>query len=87
MKIFIYKTLFVFILIFIVFHLTFGLAMNQLKKNMSKYFSDENIVVVKEKLREEMRNAIQKENYLKEDDALLLRNFFDKIKKEIYKSN
>ena len=86
MKIFIYKTLFVFILIFIVFHLTFGLAMNQLK-NMSKYFSDENIVVVKEKLREEMRNAIQKENYLKEDDALLLRNFFDKIKKEIYKSN
>ena len=50
MKIFIYKTLFVFILIFIVFHLTFGLAMNQLKKNMSKYFSDENIVVVKEKL-------------------------------------
>ena len=54
---------------------------------MSKYFSDENIVVVKEKLREEMRNAIQKENYLKEDDALLLRNFFDKIKKEIYKSN
>ena len=48
---------------------------------MSKYFSDENIVVVKEKLREEMRNAIQKENYLKEDDALLLRNFLIRLRK------
>ena len=65
MKIFIYKTLFVFILIFIVFHLTFGLAMNQLKKNMSKYFSDENIVVVKEKLREEIEMLFKKKIILK----------------------
>ena len=78
MKIFIYKTLFVFILIFIVFHLTFGLAMNQLKKNMSKYFSEPYFHCDLKKIKIFFVFFIQKrkiEIILK----IFISNFFDKI--------
>ena len=83
MKIFIYKTLFVFVCIFIIFQLTIGMQIKQLNYELEKLRSKENIENIKEKLRDELRNAVSKENYLSPEDAKLINEFVNKIKKEL----
>ena len=83
MKIFVYKTLFIFVCIFILFQLTIGAKINQLDKELTELKSKENIEIVKNKLRDELRNAINKENYLSPDDAKLINEFINKLKKEL----
>ena len=51
MKIFIYKTLFVFLCIFIIFQLTIGIQIKQLNNKLEEIKSKENIENIKEKLR------------------------------------
>ena len=80
MKIFVYKALFVFVCIFILFQLTIGM---KIKHELEKLQSKENIENIKEKLRDELRNAISKENYLSPDDAKLINEFINKLKKEL----
>tara|TARA_Y100000590_G_scaffold61755_1_gene65956 strand:+ start:487 stop:744 length:258 start_codon:yes stop_codon:yes gene_type:complete len=83
MKIFVYKTLFIFVCIFILFQLTIGAKINQLDKELTELKSKENIEIIKNKLRGELRNAIKKENYLSPDDAKLINEFINKLKKEL----
>ena len=83
MKIFIYKTLFIFFLTFILFQLTIGMKLKQLNRQIEYIKSDENIQVLKEKIRKELRSATTKENYLKKEDAILINNFLKKIKTEL----
>ena len=63
MKIFVYKTLFVFVCIFILFQLTVGMTIKQLNHKLEKFQS--------------------KENYLTPDDAKLINEFINKLKKEL----
>ena len=42
---------------------------------------------MKNKLRNELKNAISKENYLSPDDAKLINDFINKIKQELSSSN
>ena len=83
MKTFVYKSLFIFVGIFILFQLTVGAKLNQLDKELTQLRSKENIEIIKNKLREELRNAISKENYLSPDDAKLINEFINKLKKEL----
>ncbi len=83
MKIFVYKTLFIFVGIFILFQLTVGAKLKQLDKELTQLRSKENIEIIKNKLREELKNAISKENYLSPDDAKLINEFINKLKKEL----
>ena len=83
MKIFIYKTLFIFFLTFILFQLTIGVKLKQLNRQIEYIKSDENIQVLKEKIRKELRSATTKENYLNKEDAILINNFLKKIKTEL----
>jgi hypothetical protein len=83
MKIFIYKTLFIFVCIFILFQLTIGAKLKQLNNELAKLKSKQNIEIIKDKLRDELRNAISKENYLSPDDAKLINEFINKLKKEL----
>ena len=83
MKIFIYKTLFIFVCIFILFQLTIGVKLKQLNNELAKLKSKQNIEIIKDKLRDELRNAISKENYLTPDDAKLINEFINKLKKEL----
>ena len=85
MKIFIYKTLFVFVCVFLLFQLTFGLKIKQLNNELERLQSKENIEVIKNKLREELKNAVSKENYLSAEDAKLINEFINKLKKELSK--
>ena len=83
MKLFVYKALFVFVCLFLLFQLTVGVKIKQLKNELEKLKSKENIEIIKNKLREEMKNAVNKENYLSPDDAKLINEFLNKIKKEL----
>ena len=78
MKTFVYKTLFIFVCIFILFQLTIGAKIKQLNKELTELKSKENIEIIKNKLRDELRNAISKENYLSPDDAKLINEFNEK---------
>ena len=72
MKIFVYKTLFIFVCVFILFQLTFGIKINQLNAELEKLKSQESIENMKNKLRNVLKIAISKENYLSPDDAKLI---------------
>ena len=83
MKTFVCKTLFIFVCIFILFQLTIGVKLKQLNNELAKLKSKQNIEIIKDKLRDELRNAISKENYLSPDDAKLVNEFINKLKKEL----
>ena len=83
MKIFIYKSLFVFFLILILFKLTIGALVNNYQEKLEEFFSKEYINKVKIKIREEVKIGIEKERILSADDALLINKFINKLQKEI----
>ena len=83
MKIFVYKALFVTVCVFILFQLTFGMKIKQLNHKLEEFQSKKNIEDIKDKLRDELRNAISKENYLKPEDAKLINKFINKLKDEL----
>ena len=87
MRIFIHKLLITLAGIYILFQLTIGLFVNEVKKNISKFSSSENISLLKDKIREEIRNGIEKEKILNESDSILLKKFIEKISKEININN
>jgi len=84
MKLFIYKSLIIFFLVFLLFKLTVGSIIKNYEKKIDASFSKENVNQMKEKIREEMQNAIEKENYLNPEDAKLINKFLKKLQNEIF---
>ena len=84
MKFFIYKSLIIFFLVFLLFKLTFGSLIKNYEKKIDAYFSKGNVNQIKEKIKEEMQNAIEKENYLNPEDAKLINKFLKKLQDEIF---
>ncbi len=87
MKIFIYKTLTIFLLFFILYKLTIGQTINQIQSKINFFYSKENIENFKIKAREEIRNSLSKERYISAEDAELLNAFFKKIQKDLENKN
>ena len=86
MKIFVYKTLFVFFLIYLLLQFTIGAKIRQIQQEIDYFVSKENVEIIKDKIRDEIRNAINKERYLSEQDAQLINDFLDKIKTDLKNS-
>ena len=87
MKLFIYKSLLVFFLIFLLFQFTIGSVIKNYEKKMDKYFSKQHLESVKSNIREEMKKATEKENYLNQEDAELIYKFLKKLEREIFIQN
>jgi hypothetical protein len=83
MKLFIYKSLFITFLIYLLFQLTIGLALKKIKEEIYNFKSKENVELIKKKIRNELEHAIKKDKYLDESDAKLINDFLIKIKKEL----
>ena len=83
MKLFIYKTLIVMFLLFLIFEITIGQRINKIEEKVdglkSKHARDEIIV----KIKDEIAKANQKENILDSEDRELLSTFIKKIQKEL----
>lgn len=83
MKTFVYKTLFVALIFFILFHLTFGYLLKSYEKKIYNNFSSEKMSIIKDKTREELRKVLKKDKILNEEDADLFNKILEKIKNEI----
>lgn len=83
MKIFFYKTMLVAFAFFIIFKLTIGSLINQTENKIRNITSKENVELLKSKIRKEMKTAIKKENYINDEDAILINNFLKKVKSEL----
>ena len=83
MKIFFYKIAIIFFLILVTFQLTIGSQLRNFERKIENLKSKENIEIIKNKLREELRNASSKERYLSKEDAELIKNFINKLNTEI----
>ena len=83
MKLFIYKLLISLVAIYILFQLTIGLLMVEIKKTLFEISSSDNIAIVKDKIREEIKNGIDKERILNKSDSILIKKFIDKIIQEL----
>ena len=62
MRLFVYKTLFVFFCLFLLFNLTIGYQIRKIENSIQNLSSKEKIESVKEKIRKEMKNGIDKDN-------------------------
>ena len=83
MRNYIYKTIIAVIALIIVFEFTVG-------KTLKKITSQTDIILTKDgrkqmvlSIKNEMKKAIEKENYLKEEERVLINKFIDKIKAEL----
>ena len=83
MKIFIYKTAIIAITTLILFEIIVGSKIKSIKSEMSQITSEQNREKIITKIREEIGKANKKENYLNEEDRLLLSTFIKKISKEL----
>ena len=83
MRIFVYKTLFLVILIYILFQLTIGHTIKKIKEEIYNLKSKENIELIKNKIREEIEVAIKKDKLLDERDKKLNNDFREKIRREL----
>ncbi len=83
MKIFLYKSLFIFFLVLILFKLTIGKLITDYEKKFEELLSKEYINKVKTEIRDEMKAGIEKDNILNAEDAQLINKFLIKLQKEI----
>ena len=83
MKLFIYKTLFVSLIFFIIFHLTFGFLVKNIERKIFNNFTSKKINILKEKTRAELKKSLKKDRILNEEDARILNQIFKKLENEI----
>ena len=83
MRAYIYKTLIAVIALIVVFEFTIGKTLNKITNQTEMLLTKEGRKKMVNSLKVEMRKAIEKENYLKEDERILINQFLDKVKKEL----
>ena len=83
MRDYIYKILILSVALVIVFELTVGRKFNQINEKIDSFFTKEGRKEMVISLKNEMKKAIEKENYLDEEERILIRDFIKKIQKEI----
>ena len=83
MRNYIYKILILSAALVIVFELTVGRKFNQINEKIDSFFTKEGRKEMVISLKNEMKKAIEKENYLDEEERILIRDFIKKIQKEI----
>ena len=83
MKIFLVKSVIVFFGVFFLFQATIGSQFKSFRDSLDTFSSNEKRDVLKEKIKDEMKKGIEKENYFKENERVLISRFLKKIFKEL----
>ena len=83
MREFIYKAIIITFIFTIVFEFTIGNRIDPIVENINKFTNEQGRKELINKLRKEMRKGLEKEYLLKEDDRVLIYNFFNKLNSEI----
>ena len=80
---FIYKLIIVAVVIIIAFDFTIGKRIDPIVENLNRITDEQGRKELINKLRKEMNKGLEKEFMLKEDDRVLIYNFFNKLMSEI----
>jgi len=83
MRGFIYKSIIISLIFIIVFEFTIGKRIDPIVENIDKFTNEQGRKELVNKLRKEMRKGLEKEYMLKEEDRVLIYNFFNKLMSEI----
>ena len=83
MRNYIYKTLIAVIALIVVFEFTIGRTLNKVVKQTEIIFTKEGRKELVESIKTEMRKAVKRENYLKEEERVLINDFIKKINDEL----
>ena len=83
MKIFIYKLLISLFVFYIFFELTIGTRIDNITDKIDIFTDQQTRIDAKEKIKIELKKAIEKENYFTEEERFLISNFIKKIKQEL----
>lgn len=86
MKIFFYKSLLVFFLFILAIHFSFSVISKKIKNEYHTTVSKEGLENLKIKIREELKNASEKDTLIKPNDAKLINDFLKKIKSDLEKN-
>jgi len=80
---YIYKTLIAVIALIIVFEFTIGKTLNNITRQTDILLTKEGRKKMVNSIKIEMEKAVNKENYLKKDERILINKFINKIKSEL----
>tara|TARA_Y100000590_G_scaffold466850_1_gene643589 strand:- start:7293 stop:7565 length:273 start_codon:yes stop_codon:yes gene_type:complete len=83
MKIFLIKTSIVIFAIFILFQITIAPQINKIKNQINLMSDPAQREIVKEKIKDEMKKGIEKDNYFTEEERTLISQFLKKILREL----
>ena len=83
MKNYIYKIIIFIIAIIVIFEFTIGKHIDQFNQKINTFTTKEGRKEIVSSLKKEIKKANEKENYLDEEERILIRNFLKKIKKEL----
>jgi hypothetical protein len=83
MKQFIYKTTIIVIAIILLFEFTIGNKISQIYEKVDVISTKEGRKDSVDKIRSEMKRAIEKDRYLSKEDAKLINDFLNKIRSEL----
>ena len=83
MRGFIYKAVIIAFIFIIGFEFTIGKRIDPIVENLNKFTNEQGRKELIDKLRKEMNKGLEKEFMLKEDDRILVYNFFNKLMSEI----
>ncbi len=83
MREYIYKVLIAVVALIVVFEFTIGKSLNKITKQTDILLTKEGRQSLVSSVKIEMEKAVKRENYLKEDERILINNFINKIKKEL----
>ena len=83
MRNYIYKTLIAVIALIVVFEFTVGKTINRISSQTEILFTKEGRKGMVSSIKTEMEKAVKKENYLDEDERILINKFIKKIKNEL----
>ena len=83
MREYIYKIIIFAIAIIVIFEFTIGKEISQINEKVNYFGSSDGRKEMITSLKEEIKKANEKENYLDEEERILIRDFIIKIKKEL----
>jgi hypothetical protein len=87
MRNYIYKVIIFVLAIIIIFEFTLGKYINKFEQRLSSFTSTEGRKEIISSLKKEIQKANEKENYLDQEERVLINNFLEKIKKELELNN
>ena len=83
MRNYIYKVLIAVIALIVLFEFTIGKTINKISSQTERVFTKEGRKGMISSIKVEMEKAVKKENYLDEDERILINKFIKKIKDEL----